>query len=305
MNMRIATLYVVWLLCATQHAFPSETNTNTDTVSPATMKKIDAWMTEQPNSKWTLYRWIEYKTPENELENFEQRFGVLTKILSTKAILAKEPRAGQDWVQSRGERWFTDTSVDTLMDAFTAWFDFDRLKRSDNSTTVFFAKFAQGSLSPDEGKLHPDSVSPEGALSLYNWINSFVRHDRTRYGANLINDKPYLFYSWAAWENGNGQPFVISDTRVRLDPIEAALRVDENLLFPIDDNTQVLVGLRVYPTEFDHEGLRPSLVIKISHQLERGSKDQNVVYASLEINEREHLFFFVEVSLNDLFRHRH
>lgn len=291
MNMRITALYGAWLLCAPQHAFPSETSTNGASGPTAEAKQIDAWMAGQPDPRWRLYDWIKYQSAKNGRENFVRYFGPLTAYNWAQAGIGKTHRAGQDRVESKGEDWFANTIGDTMVDSFASWFNFSRLKR-DNPAVNFGVKFAEGTLDSREGRLQPDSLEPDDVSINESWTDSFLNPDKTKYGANLLNENPYLFFARAFGKQRGGLPLFITDTRIRLMFLSSrigSVRIDQGVTVPFNRHAQVTAGYQFYPVETMGKDSSPSLTIRLTYLIERNGPDENVFYCSTRLGEHEQL----------------
>lgn len=263
------------------------------------MKPVLEWMLEQPDKKWSLSQWIGYEIPINGRQNSYRHFGPFADFKWAQAYFSKTER-GPDRAEREGEDVFIETFADSIQDGFNGWFDFSRFKGI-NGNLTFVAKITEGTMNTDEGRLSPNSLQPEDVASLNEWIGSFMLHDSSKYGFNLLNNNPYFYYSRSFWRKKSGLPTVISNTRIRT---FSKLRFDrpgieEELVFPFGMGTRVSSGLKFYPTAFDEAGWKPSFTVKFTHQLRRGVINGNVLYGAIQINEKERLYL-IGVNLNSL-----
>lgn len=293
MKMSITTT-LAWacLLCFSQQTFASETN---DVSPQLSTDKINEILIGVPDHNWSFRKWFEYSLDENGRENYEQRFGPLSKFTWVQIAVVFDNHAVSERAQSKGEAYFLDTIGESILGGFNSWFDFDRFKEVCSPALTFGAKFAEGSLDPREGRLRPDSVEPGNVASIHNWVSTFFRDDQTRYGLKLFSNKPYIYYSRAFWENDQGKPLVIIDTRVRLTTSSShakRLRIDEHLLIPIDDKTQLSIGCRLYPNGFGPEESRPLFTFRLSHQLNSRVDYDDIIYFSAQFNDVDQIFLF-------------
>lgn len=290
MNMPCIAVLISGLLCTAPHAQAGNTNTSDDVLSPFTVRIIDEWVAAQPDPHWHLFDWIKYESGRNGQENLVRFFGPMTLFDNTKATLGTKHRGGQDRAESKGEEWFANTIGDTFIDAFTSWYDFDRLKRPENSAVNFGVKFVQGTLNTDEGKLEPDSLAPDSVTINENWVESFIHSDQTKYGINPLNANPYWYFAHAFGRRHNGLPLFITDTRVRMMFLSSrvgSIRGDQGVTIPFDRYTLVTVGYRFYFTETMGNDTSPSLTVRMTHILDQSGGDVNLLYGSAQINEQE------------------
>lgn len=284
------TIVIIWLLCATQQLFAS--NTNDGPIQPLD-PTIDQFLSKVPNNQWSFRRWFEYGLEENGMDNYRQRFGPLSKFTWSQ-IAISDHQFLVDRVRSKGQAYFSDSLGESVLSGFNSWFNFNRFKEVCNPAVTFGAKFAEGSLDPKEGRLEPSSIDPGNVAPIHRWISTFFRNDRTRYGLKLISNKPYVYYSRAFWENGDGSPFVIVNSRFRLTASSThtkRMELDEHLLFPLDDKNQLSIGCRIFPNGFGSEISRPSFTVRMSHQL-FGNVDDDIIYLSAQLNDTDQIFLF-------------
>lgn len=292
MKTPLTAVCITWLLCTALRAFASITDTNTDEVSPAALLHLNEWMAEQPDPRWHLCDWVKYQSDKNGRENFVRYFGPLTAFNWAQAAVGNVHRGGQKRAESKGEDWFGNTIGDTIVDSFSSWFNFSRLKQ-DNPAVNFGVKFAEGTLDSREGRLQPDSLEPDDVSINESWADSFLNPDKTKYGANLLNENPYLFYARAFGERHGGLPLFITDTRIRLMFLSSrigSVRIDQGVMIPFDLYTQMTIGYRFYPVETMGKDTSPALTIRLTHLIERNGKDENTFYCSTQLSDHDQLF---------------
>lgn len=290
--MRIAALCGGWLWCTAPHAEASGVNTNDDTLSPITITMINTWVADQPDPHWNLFEWVKYESGRNGQENFVRFFGPLTIYNFARATLGTEHRGGQERVESKGEEWFANTIGDTFISSFTSWYNFDDLKIPENPAVNFGVTFVRGTLNVDEGKLEPDSLEPDNVTINENWAESFLSSEKTKYGANILNANPYLYFAHSFGKRKNGLPLFITDTRLRLMFLSSrvgSLRFDQGVTVPMDPFTLVTVGYRFYPTETMGNETPSTLTVRLTHVLDREGFSENLFYCSTQISDKEQM----------------
>lgn len=275
-------------------ALGSQTNTNdTKFVVFSEPRPLTITQNPGPNSPfWERFFWeISQNGPRNSLE----RFGPLSKFIWAQRM--EHEGYGRPSAESQGERMFEDTLSDSFLDAFTSGVDFDRFKRNDKPILTFGAKFIEGSLSTLEPHLN-DTTQPNEVGLMREFVRTLFSK-RTEYGINVLNANPYFFYARAFGQNKDELPVVIWKTRLRMMFLSSRFgvpRIDEDLYFPIDQQTQVSAGYRFYPTRFDGTDWKPVFTFKFTHEI-RKHTDENVIYASFQSEEREPILVLVGFSI--------
>lgn len=278
-----------WLTQATIHSVgASDTNALADTPE---LREIQRVLTERPDHTSSWSTWFEYHLAKDGRENFVRYFGSLTAFNWAQATIGKTHRGGQDRAESKGEDFFGNTIGDTIVDSFSSWFNFSRLKQ-DNPALNFGVKFAEGTLDSREGRLQPDSLEPDGVSISESWTVSFLNPDKTKYGASLSNENPYLFCARAFGKRRNGLPLFITDTRMRLMFLSSrigSIRTDQGVMIPFDRYTQMTIGYRFYLVETMDKDTSPTLTIRLTHLIERSGKDENTFYCSTQFSDHQQL----------------
>ncbi|OHA16441.1 MAG: hypothetical protein A3C79_02355 [Candidatus Taylorbacteria bacterium RIFCSPHIGHO2_02_FULL_45_28] len=198
---------------------------------------------------------------------------------------------GRRKIESEGEDLFGSIFSDSALDALTAGIDFHGLKEDRKTALAFGAKFVEGSLNTTEPHLGQSSVEPVEIGWFHEWIHGFVKKDRTRYGLKLLNSNPYGYLSVAFGRNRNHMPFLVSNTRARVMLSSSKIgtpRIDEELLFPVNPETQFSIGCRFYPTMMDESDSQPALTTRFTREIGYANSG-NVLYASAYINGYERL----------------
>ncbi|MEN9562418.1 MAG: hypothetical protein RIR73_662 [Chloroflexota bacterium] len=229
------------------------------------------------SSWWDRFTWdIERNGPATSIRNlgYPRAF--------TRAREYQREGYGQEGIRSDGKRVFESLFEDSAIDAFIGGIDFNRFKGRKPIQT-FSAKFAQGSLDTKESHLQTGTVQPNAVQDTLTWIDDVVVNGYTKYGVNLLNDKPYLFHSMGLWKKSNGVPLLILNSRLRILILSldhfGATRFDEEAIVPLNPHNQLGFGCRIYPTQFYGEKLEPSYSIRFTREID--GDPSKIFYASL------------------------
>ena len=269
----------------------SQTNTNSNQISTAMMREMQYELNRPPDKDTTFWRRFVWEIEQNGPQVTTRRF-VYPSTFSWLRAMDHE-RYGRPRVESQGEAVINDIFTDSALDALSGELAIDRFRKRDRPVTRFGARFIEGTLSTLEPRLEPSGIEPEEVGSLQEWIDSFVIKDRMKYGVNLMNANPYAYFSIAFGKGDGRLPFAISNTRARVGFLSTHVgrpRIDEELVFPINKWTQLSAGMRIYPTDIDIEGLKPSYGIRLTCKLGHNTVDNNILYVSMSVDEHEKLF---------------
>lgn len=251
------------------------TNTNRMAVAYAKMVyELNA--KKQDDNFWSLYR---QEIEKNGQEISFDRFGGPSAFNWTRKI-NKENYEIHQRVINTGRDVFIDTALDSLRESVVAlpnlsidyWEDFEQKS---------FFRFLSGSIgNTTEERLDPTSASPSTATIGNSRWQRTRKTNILRYGI-----RPWDGYSYIDADIGRlgEKPILRSNFRIvtPLDDRIGMVRIQEQIIIPFTDQSQLVIGGSFDPTKFNSSDRPPVFSARLEHILKK-SRIPGVIYASVK-----------------------
>lgn len=261
----------------TRGAAGANTNTNDVVSISSSFRTIMHELNRPPGQNSTFLERVGWNIECNGPAVVTERFGYSAAF---SWLQWQIQGVGQEKAVSQGIGAFGDIVSDSVIDSFLF------VSKIDHRSVG--GGFIHGTLDTVEPHLKFDTAEPNEVRTMQRSIDSFD-DDWKNYGVNLINSNPYFHLSFAPLRNKSHVPIFILYTRARvmfLSDRIGAPRIDQEVLFPLQRQTQLSLGCRCYPTRFNEPDWQPSFTARLTHQLGRTTSG-NVIYASVKSEEKE------------------